>query len=51
MDQVLSPDTINRVLHTIYILLIAVTFKGSCAPLYSSPRTKGTDPPDPDLLI
>ena len=44
-------DTANQVLHDIHAFLRAVIFKGSCVPLYSSPRTTGTNTPDLVLLI
>ena len=46
-----ASGTANRIIYIIYACLIAVIFRGSCAPLYSSPRTKGTNGPDFTLLI
>jgi len=46
----LSSST-NRISCITYILRMALIFKGSCVPLYSSPRTKGTINPGLALLI
>ena len=44
-------NTTNRLPYITYTSAIAVTFKGSCAPLCSSPRTKGAITPSLVLLI
>lgn len=41
----------NWIPYTIYTPPMAVIFKGSCVPLCSSPRTRGTNNPDLALLI
>ena len=46
-----APGTKSQALHVAHTSLIAVIFKGSCAPLYSSPRTKGVKTPDLVFLI
>ena len=46
-----APGTKSQALHAAHTSLIAVIFKGSCAPLYSSPRTKGVKTPDLAFLI
>jgi len=44
-------DQVDHILHITYTFLIAVIFRGSCVPLYSSPRTMGIINPDLTLLI
>ena len=44
-------DTPNRIPYITYTFRMALIFRGSCVPLSSSPRTKGTISPDLALLI
>ena len=49
-DRYIS-NAANHIIFTAYRSLIAVIFRGSCVPMYSSPSTKGTSIPALALLI